>query len=91
MAKCIPEKTRELWFLPQEIVTGLITDYARDCKVDPGSFVEASVNATVTHDNSEWKTSCVVLGPAGNCQGPVKCFDIEMEKILYRPTMIPVP
>ena len=59
-----------------EIVTGLTTDYARDCKVDLGLYVEASVDVTVTNNNSEWTTSCVALRPAGNCQESVKCFDI---------------
>ena len=67
-----PNWSENYGFSPREIVTGLKTDYARDCKVDPGSYVEASVDAIVTNDNSEWTTSCVVLGPAGNCQGSVK-------------------
>ena len=72
-------------------MTGLKTDYARDCKVDPGSYVEASVDAIVTNDNSERTTSCVALGPAGNRQRSVKCFSIETGKILYRRTVTPVP
>ena len=28
-------------------------------------------------------TSCVALGPSGNWQGSVKCFDIETGKLLY--------
>ena len=67
-------------------MTGLTTDYARDCKVDFGSYVEASVNVAVTNNNSERTISCVALGPAGNCQGSVKCFDIETGKILYHRT-----
>ena len=72
-------------------MTGLKTDYARDCKVDPGSYVEASVDAIVTNDNSERTTSCVALGPAGNRQGSIKCFSIETGRILYRRTVTAVP
>ena len=72
-------------------MTGLKTDYARDCKVNPGSYVEASVDAMVTNDNSERTTSCVALGPAGNQQGSVKCFSIETGRILYRRTVKSVP
>ena len=78
-------------FSPREIVIGLKTDYACDCKVNPGSYVEASVDAIVTNDNSEQTTSCVALGPAGNRQGSVKSFSIETGKILYRRTVTPVP
>ena len=39
----------------REIVMGLSTDYERDCKVDIGSCVEASTDATVTNDNTERK------------------------------------
>ena len=73
-----PNWSENYVFLPQEVVAALKTDYARDCKVDPGSYVEASVDATVRNDNSEQTKSCVALGPAGDHQGSVKCFDIML-------------
>ena len=68
-------------------MTGLSTDYELDCKVNIGSYVEASTNATVTNDNTERTRSCVALGPVGNMQGSVKYFDIESGKILYHRTV----
>ena len=55
------------------------------------SYVEASVDAIVTNDNSERTTSCVALGPAGNRQGLVKCFDIETGKYPNRKPACTVP
>ena len=70
---------------------GLSTDYKRDCKVDVGSYVEASTAAIVTNDNKERTRSCVASGPVGNRQGSVKCFDIETGKLLHRRTVTQVP
>ena len=53
------------------MVTGLSTDYERDCKVDIGSYVEASTDATVTNDSTERTESCIALGSVGNRQGSV--------------------
>ena len=53
---------------PREIVTRLSTEYKRDCKVDIGSYVEASTDATVTNDNTERARSCIALGPVDNRQ-----------------------
>ena len=78
-------------FSPREVVMGLSTDYARDCKVDVGSYVEASTDAVVTNDNKERTRSCVALGPVGNRQGSVKCFDIETGKLLHRRTVTQIP
>ena len=79
--KAFPNRSDNFGFSPREIVTGLSTDYNRDCKVDIGSYVEASTDAVVTNGNTERTRSCVALGPVGNRQGSVKCFDIESGKI----------
>ena len=79
-----PNRSENFGFSPRDIMTGLSTDYDRDCKVDIGSYVEASTDATATNDNTERTRSCVALGPVGNRQGSVKCFDIESGKILHQ-------
>ena len=56
-----------------------------------GSYVEASTDAIVTNDNTERTRSCVALGPVGNRQGSVKCFDIETGRLLHRRTVTQVP
>jgi hypothetical protein len=87
----LPKHSENFGFSSREIVTGLTTDYKRECKVDPGSYVEASTDAMATHDNSERTTSCVALVPAGNRQGSIKCFSIEIGVIFTRCTVTPIP
>ena len=47
-----PIRLENFGFSLREIVTGLSTDYARDCKVDVESYVETSTDATVTNGNA---------------------------------------
>ena len=86
-----PNCSENFWFSPHEIVTELSTDYERDCKVNVGSYVEASTETIMTNDNTEPASSCVAVGPVGNRQGSVKCFDIETGKILHRRTVTQLP
>ena len=72
-------------------MAGLSTDYKRDCKVDIRSYVEASMDAVVMNNNTERTRRCVALGPVGNRQGSIKCFDIESGKILHRRTVTQLP
>ena len=72
-------------------MTRLSTDYERDCKVDTGSYVEASTVATMTNDDTERTRSCVAFGPVGNRQGSVKCFDIDSGNILHHRTVTQFP
>ena len=86
-----PICSRNFGFSLREIVTGLSTDYERNYKIDPGSYVETSIDAAVTNDNTERTTSCIAVGPVGNRQSLVKCFDIETGKILHRRTATQLP
>ena len=86
-----PNHSDNLGFSSREIVTGLSTDYKRDCKVDPGSYVEASTDAIITNNNTQRTTSCVDIGPAGNRQGSIKCVDIMTGKILVRRNVTQLP
>ena len=78
-----PNHSRNFRFSSRDKVTGLSMDYGRDCKVNIGSYVEACVDAIVTNNNTKRTRSCAALGPIGNRQGPIKCFDIESGKILH--------
>ena len=75
-----PNRSESFGFSPREIVTRLSADYKRDCKVDLGSYVEASTDATVTNDNTERTRSCVALGPVGNRQGSVNVLTLSQER-----------
>ena len=80
-------------FSPREIVTGLKIDVAKDCKVQFGSYIEASTDADITNTMVERTESCLALGPAGNLQGSVKCFSLLTGKLLIRRTVktLPIP
>ena len=75
LIQAFPNCSENFGFSSREIVTELSTDYKRDCKVDIGSYVEASTDKSVTNDNAERTTSCVALGPVGNRQCSVECFN----------------
>ena len=56
-----PDCSENFGFSPREIVIVLSTDYERDCKVNVGSYVEASTDAIMTNDNTESTSSCVAV------------------------------
>jgi hypothetical protein len=50
-------------YSPREIVTGMKMDYLKHCKARFGSYVEASVDPTITNTLQARTTPCIVLGP----------------------------
>ena len=76
---------------PRELVTGRTVDYKRDCRACMGGYVEASTGAIVTNYNTPRTHSCIALGPSGNRQGSVKCFDLETGKVVVRRTVNHIP
>ena len=72
------------WFPQTEIITGLTVDYKRDCKAVVGAYIEASINANITNNNTERQQSCVYLGPSGNHHGFIKCFVIDTGAVVVR-------
>ena len=62
---------------PREIVTGRKLDFKKDCRAPFGAYIEASVDADVTNDMSPRARGSLSLGPAGNLQGSLKCFDLD--------------
>ena len=87
MVNSFPVRSENFGFSPREMVTGLSTDYKRDCKVDIDGYVEESTVAVVTNDNIERTRKCVDIGLVGNRQDPRKYFDIETDKILHPRTV----
>ena len=76
-----------------EIVTGRKIDMQKDCKAVFAAYVEASTNADVTNTMADWIHSCLALGPSGNLQGSVKCFNLLTGKVIVRRTIkvLPMP
>jgi hypothetical protein len=65
-------------FSPREIVRQLKIDFAKHCRVSFGAYVEASKDADITNTMCPRTHPCIALGPSGNLQGSVKCFDLEL-------------
>ena len=63
-------------FSPREFAIGQVLDLKKDSWVPFDSYVEASVDAVVTNSMSHCTHACISLGPSGNLQGSVKCFDL---------------
>ena len=72
---------------PREIVTQRKLDMEKDCRVQFGSCVEASKDTIVTNTMDKRTHTCIALGPSGNLQGSVKCFDLHTGKIVVRRTI----
>ena len=88
----IPQKSGAVQGIsPCEIVTGRMVNYKRDCWACMGGYVETITDAIVTDDNTPRTHSFIALGPSGNHQGSVKCFDLETGKVVVRRTINHIP
>ena len=54
------------------------------CKFDVGVYVEASTDAVIMNNNSDRTHVCIFLGPSGNRQGSLNCFDLETGKVVVQ-------
>ena len=70
-----------------ELVTGLTVNFTKHCTVDVGAYIEASTNAVITNGNNGRIHACIALGPSGNRQGYIKCFDLDKGRVLVRSTV----
>ena len=74
-------------FSLREIVTGLTVNFTKHCTVDVGACVEASIDAIITNGNNDRTHACIALGPSGNRQGSIKCFDLDTVRVVVRRTV----
>ena len=65
--------------------------FFKDAKAMFGSYVEASRDDKITNDMKSRTDPCLALGPSGNLQGSVKCFDLKTGRILIRRTVTSMP
>ena len=72
---------------PCNLVTGRTVNYNRDCRSFMGGYIEASTDTIVTNYSTPCTHRCITLGPAGNRQGSVKCFDLETCKVVVHRTI----
>jgi hypothetical protein len=69
---------------PRELVSGRQLACDKDCCADMGAYIEATVDADITNGEEERTQSCISLGPSGNMQGSLKCFDLKTGKVVIR-------
>ena len=77
-------------FLPREIVPGLRLDFAKHCRSRFGSYVEANQDSDITNTLNDRTAPCILLGPTGNEQGSVNCYNLETKKVVVRRTIHPL-
>lgn len=80
-------------YLPRKLVTGLKVDYAKHCRARWGAYVEASDDLEITNTQRDRTSPCIMLGPTGNSQGSVWCFNLETKAVVKRRTitLLPMP
>ena len=78
-------------YSPRGIVTQQKFDFERDCKVQFGSYVQASNDAIITNTMKLRTHGCVALGTSGNWQGSTNCFDLETKKVVTRRVFKVIP
>eukprot|EP00956_Cyclotella_meneghiniana_P039836 scaffold180856_cov40-Cyclotella_meneghiniana.AAC.1 len=78
-------------YSPKEIVTGLKFDFKLHCKARFGAYVEASEDAEITNTIKDRTQPCIVLGPTGNIQGGVNCYNLVTKRVVERRTITPLP
>ena len=68
-------------------MTGLTLNFTKHCTVDVGAYVEASTNVIIKNGNNDKTHACIALGPYGNIQGSINCFDIDTGRVAVRITV----
>ena len=69
---------------PRELATGRKLACDKDCRADIGAYIKATVDANITNGQEARTHSCIYLGPSGNIQGSLKCFDLDTGKVVIR-------
>ena len=62
-------------------------NFTKHCTVYFGAYVEASTDAIITNVYNDITHACISLGPSGNRQGSVNCFDLDMVRVVVRRTV----
>ena len=78
-------------YSPREIVTGMKLDFKRHCRARFGAYVEASYDDDITNTLKDRTHSCIALGPTGNIQGSMKCFDLKTGRVVKCRTITVLP
>ena len=78
-------------YSPRELLDGTKLSFEKHCKAKFGAYVEASADRDITNDMNSRTDPCIVLGPTGNIQGSVNCYNLATKKVVERHTITPLP
>ncbi len=67
---------------PEEIVSGRKLDAKEDLRVRFGAYIKTSRDEIITNDMPNRTHPCISLGPSGNMQGSLKCFDLLTREVV---------
>lgn len=76
---------------PREAFTGVKIDYARDCKVGFGEYVQVHEDDEITNSMKPRTNGAIALGPTGNAQGSYKFLMLSTWKVVQRRTWTALP
>eukprot|EP00804_Cyclotella_cryptica_P008709 CCRYP_018545-RA/>CCRYP_018545-RA protein AED:0.54 eAED:0.53 QI:0/0/0/1/0/0/3/0/279 len=76
---------------PREMVLGMKMDFKKHCRVRFGAYVEASCDEMVTNTLRDRTEECIALGPTGNLQGSIACFNLNTGRVVSRRTITVLP
>ena len=72
---------------PRKLVTGLTVNFTKHCTVDVGAYIEVRTNAITTNGNNDRPHACIILGPSGNRQRSINCFNLDTGRVVVRRTV----
>jgi len=80
-------------FSPREILVRWKMDYAKHCRVLPGSYCKVHDEPSPFNTMAPRTHEAIALGPTGNLQGSVKFFCLNTGRVLKRRafTVMPMP
>ena len=78
---------------PQELLVHWKLDYAKHCRVLPGTYCEVHDKPSSSNSMTPHTHACIACGPTGNLQGSVKIYCLTTGWILKRQnwTALPMP
>ena len=68
-------------------MTGLTVNFSKHCTVDVGAYIEASTDTIITNGNNDITHACIALGPSGNIQGSINCFNLDTGRVVVHRTV----
>ena len=68
-------------------------DFSKHCHVQFGAYIKAHDDPDISNTICDQTTPCIALGPTGNFQGSITCFDLETSHVLKHctVTLLPMP